>query len=441
MKKPKNAQILLSSFRIVRDVLHCICIGMPARRAAYIQEKTEEDKLHFIRRKSLNMKIGLFSDTYYPEINGVATSCLTLKRELTRRGHEVHVFAPKCRGWEEHQEENTHYIASAPFLVLKDRNFAFPSPITSWEATKLDFDIVHTNSEFVMGYFGRHVAKSNGSIRIHTYHTIWEEYTYYVTHGVADEAARKVARKYSKWWCNKVDRIIAPTGKTLGLLYDYGVKTPMDIIPSGMDIARFAPERHDGAERSRYREECGVLEGERVLLNIGRLSKEKNIEQIMRVFPRLHAVHPDVRLVIVGEGPMRENLEKMAKDLGVGSYVTFTGPKPWEKIDSYYAMGDVFVSASRSETQGLTYVEAMASGLCVCAVFDECLCGVIEDGVSGILTDEDDESLLIGLLRAFSPEGTEIARRAPQHARPFSTEVFAERVEACYLRAIEETRR
>jgi len=387
------------------------------------------------------MKIGLFSDTFYPEINGVATSCLSLHRELTRRGHEVHVFAPKCRGWEDNQQETFHYIASAPFLVLKDRNFAFPGPITSWEATKLDFDIVHTNSEFVMGYFGRHVAKSNDSVLVHTYHTIWEEYTYYITHGVADEAARKVARKYSQWWCNKFDRIIAPTGKTLGLLYDYGVRAPTDIIPSGMDIARFAPERHDAFERTAIRNECGVLPGERVLLNIGRISKEKNLEQIMRVFPKLHEQHPDVRFVIVGEGPMREQLTKMAAELGVADHVTFAGPKPWEKIDSYYAMGDVFVSASRSETQGLTYVEAMASGLCVCAVFDECLRGVIEDGVSGILTEETDEALLDGLLRAFSDEGPRIAAAAPAHAAPFSTETFAERIEACYLRAIEDAKK
>ena len=166
-----------------------------------------------------HMKIGLFTDTFYPEINGVATSVFMLHRELTRRGHEVHVFAPKCRGWEEYQQDTVHYIASAPLLVLKDRNCAFPTPLTSWEATKLDFDIVHTNSEFVMGHFGRHVARANDSALIHTYHTIWEEYTYYITHGVADEAARKVARKYSQWWCNRFDRIIAPTGKALGLLY------------------------------------------------------------------------------------------------------------------------------------------------------------------------------------------------------------------------------
>ena len=138
---------------------------------------------------------------------------------------------------------------------------------------------------------------------------------------------------------------------------------------------------------------------------------------------------------------MREPLTKMAAELGVADHVKFAGPKPWEKIDSYYAMGDVFVSASHSETQGLTYVEAMASGLCVCAVFDECLRGVIEDGVSGILTDETDEALLEGLLRAFSDEGSRIAASAPMHAAPFSTETFAEKIEACYLRAIVDARK
>ena len=382
------------------------------------------------------MKIGLFSDTFYPEINGVATSCLNLQRELMRRGHEVHVFAPKCKGWEEHQSAYVHYINSAPFIALKDRNMAFPGPLKTWEATKLDFDVVHTNSEFVMGYFGRLVAMSNGSALVHTYHTIWEDYTYYLTHGLADEAARKVARKYSSWWCNRVDRIIAPTGKTYGLLYDYGVRTPVDVIPSGMDIARFSPSRHSEEERAKTREEYGVLPGERVLLNIGRLAKEKNIEQVMRVFPRLLETYPDVRFVIVGEGPQRELLGKMAHDMGIGDHVTLTGPKPWESIDRYYAMGDVFVSASHSETQGLTYIEAMASGLCVCAVYDSCLDGVITDGVSGILSDETDEALLHALRRSFSEEGSAIAKRAADYAQPYSLESFAAKVEESYELAI-----
>ena len=222
------------------------------------------------------MKIGLFTDTFYPEINGVATSCLNLQRELTRRGHEVHVYAPKCKGWEENQRENVHYLASAPLLVLKDRNFAFPTPLTSWEAEKIDFDVVHTNSEFVMGMFGHHVAGSLGCAQVHTYHTVWEDYTYYITHGVADEAARRIARKYSQWWCNRFDRVITPTGKTLDLLRKYGVATPIDIIPSGMDIARFDPARHGEQERLETRRECGLPERAPLLLNIGRIAKECN---------------------------------------------------------------------------------------------------------------------------------------------------------------------
>ncbi len=393
------------------------------------------------RGSTLTMKIGLFSDTFYPEINGVATSCLTLAQELTRRGHEVHVFAPKCKGSEKIQNANYHYLPSAPFIALKDRNVAFPTLFARWEAEKMDFDVVHTHSEFVMGHFGLHVAKSIGCAVVHTYHTAWEDYTYYLTHGVGDEAVRKITRRYSQWWCNRVDRVITPTGKTLDLLRKYGVEAPIDIIPSGMDIERFAPEKHSEQERQRIRQECGVKPGERVLLNIGRIAKEKNLEQVMRVFPKLHEACPDVRFVIVGEGPMKEELMLMAREAGVEEAVTLTGPKPWEHIDQYYAMGDVFCSASHSETQGLTYVEAMASGLCVCAVDDPCLNGVVQNGVSGILSGEDDEALLAALIRAFGREGREIAAHAAEYAKPFSTEGFVTKVEKCYEKAVDERKK
>lgn len=382
------------------------------------------------------MRIGLFTDTFYPEINGVATSCLTLERELTRRGHEVHVFAPKCKGWEAHARERVHYVASAPLLVLRDRNVAFPNPIVSRVAEQMRFDVVHTNSEFVMGFFGHHVAARLGCALVHTYHTVWEDYTYYVTHGVADEAARKLARRYSQWWCNRFSRVIVPTVKTRELLTRYGVAAPIDVIPSGMDLARFAPERHDEAQRLAAREDCGVRPGERVLLNIGRIAREKNLTQVMRVFARLHERLPDVRFVIVGEGPMTGELREQALSLGVSDAVTLAGPRPWEQIDRYYAMGDVFASASHSETQGLTYVEAMASGLCVCAVNDPCLDGVIEDGVSGVLCGDTDDELLDALLRAFSDEGRRIAKDAPAHAEPFGMAAFARKVEGCYRQAV-----
>ena len=386
------------------------------------------------------MRIGLFTDTYYPEINGVATSCLMLRRELLNMGHEVYVFAPRCRGWREHREAGVYYIASAPLLLLRDRNFAVPTPQLLARMRRLRLDVVHTHSEFILGMLGHHAAKRLSCALVHTYHTAWEDYTFYLTHGHGDEAARSFARRYSKWWCNRFDRVIAPTGKTRDLLRTYGVSAPIDIIPSGMDIGRFSPVRHSREERERLRASCGVLPGERVLLYLGRMAREKNLEQVLRAFALARPSLPDVRFVLIGEGPMRDELPALAAGLGVADAVSVVGPKPWEEIDRWYAVGDVFCSASHSETQGLTYVEAMASGLCVCAEKDPCLSGVIEDGVNGILSEPGEEALSLALIRAFGGEGRETASRAAEAAQGFGARRFAERVEETYRRAVEDHR-
>ncbi len=387
------------------------------------------------------MIIGIFTDTFYPEVNGVATSCLNLYQELQRRGHTVHVYAPKCKGWEEFQSDTVHYLESKQFILLKDRNVALPGMGTIRQALDMHFDVVHTNSEFIVGFLGTYIARHTGCIRIHTYHTVWEDYTYYITHGIGDNTAKNFAKRYSEWWCDRFDRVIVPTAKTENLLRQYGVETPIDIIPSGMDLRRFAPEKHSAEERAATRAECGIPEGKRVLLNIGRLAKEKNLEKILRVFPELHRRLPDVQLVIIGEGPLKQTLQEQAETLGVADSVSIVGAKPWEKIDRYYAIGDVFVSASHSETQGLTYIEAAASGLCVCAVDDPCLLGVFRDGVSAVLSGDSDEQLLESLMLSFSPVGGRIRRNAVEAARPYSTEQFAQRVECCYMTALSERRR
>ena len=198
------------------------------------------------------MKIGIFTDTFYPEVNGVATSCLNLYKELEHRGHEVHVYAPKCKGWESFQSDRLHYLESAQFLLLKDRNVALPGYGTIRQALEMRFDVVHTNSEFVMGFLGRYVARHTGCARVHTYHTVWEDYTYYITHGVGDSAAKNLTKRYSEWWCDRFDRVVVPTAKTENLLRQYGVEAPIDIIPSGMDLGRFSPERHSAEEKADF---------------------------------------------------------------------------------------------------------------------------------------------------------------------------------------------
>ena len=384
------------------------------------------------------MKIAFFTDTFYPEVNGVAASCLTLKRALEKRGHEVHVFAPRSRVKDAVQDPRVHLLPSMPFFLLKDRNVTFYSGNALRRMAAMGFDVVHTHSEFAAGILGLRVGLAGGAALVHTYHTAWEDYTTYVSHGVkpVDKAVKGFSRKYSRWWCNRFDRVVTPTAKTRDLLIGYGERTDIDIIPSGMDLGRFAPERHPASEREAIRLECGVKPGERVLLNIGRLAPEKNLSRLLRVFPDLLKVHPEVRFVIIGEGPSRKELAEEAGRLGVGNSVTLTGPKPWDDIDKYYAIGDVFASCSHSETQGLTYIEAMASGLCVTAARDACLDGVLEDGVNGLLAEDTKESLLAALCRAFGDEGEAIRTRAPESVRRYGTQAFAEAIERCYEQAM-----
>ena len=275
------------------------------------------------------MIIGIFTDTFYPEVNGVATSCLNLYQQLQKRGHTVHVYAPKCKGWEALQSDTVHYLESAQFILLKDRNVAFPGMGTIRQALDMHFDVVHTNSEFVMGFLGTYIARHTGCVRVHTYHTVWEDYTYYVTHGLGDNTAKSFAKKYSEWWCDRFDRVIVPTAKTENLLRQYGVEAPIDIIPSGMDLGRFSPE--------------------------------KNHLFLLEVFAGYLRSDPAARLLLVGDGAMQEQIRRRAEALGLGEKVIFAGRT--DRVERYYAAMDVFAMPSVFEGFGLAAAEAQANGL------------------------------------------------------------------------------
>ncbi len=379
------------------------------------------------------MRIGLFTDSYWPEINGVATSVLTLFHQLTALGHEVHVFAPGTKSTP--REKNVHIIASTPLIFLKDRRSMMLDPMLIRRVNRYRFDVIHTHSEYLVGMLGRLAAKMQHCTCLHTYHTAWEDYTYYVTRGVADAQARKLAGKVSAVWCNHCDQIIAPTVKIEDKLRAYGVTTPIDVIPTGLNIARFAPALHDVAQRQARRKDCGVPDGSRVILYIGRIAKEKNLEVILQAMPEVFSAKPHAVLVLIGEGPWIDKLKKLADSLGISDRVLFPGPRPWNDIDQFYAMGDVFVSASKSETQGLTYIEAMASGLCVVAQDDPCLAGVIEHGKNGLLFTKP-SGIAPALLTALSSDGHALGQAAQHTAQQYSQEAFARRMLELYQRTL-----
>ncbi len=383
------------------------------------------------------MKIGLFTDTFSPEINGVATSTLLLRNELRRRGHRVFVFTttnPDAPGI----DPGTFRLPSVPLIVLPSRRVGmFYHPRLADMIQRTGLDIVHTQTEFSLGFFGRMMAGATGAAHVHTYHTIYEEYTHYITRGLFDGQSKKAARMYSRFFCNGCERVLTPSEKTRDLLQEYGVTRPIDIVPTGVDTQKFDPAKFDEASRRQLRAELGIREDARVVLNVGRVSKEKNLQTVLRGLPPLFKRHPDAVMLLVGGGPYIDTLREIAREEGIGERVIFAGEQPWDSIGRFYALGDAFISASTSETQGVVYIEAMSAGLPVVAKTDPVVEGLVRDGETGLLFDEGRE--IAGALERVLYDrelAAAVSKGAMQTAKLNSLETFGDRVEQAYEKAI-----
>lgn len=335
------------------------------------------------------MNIGLFTDTYVPQINGVATSTLLLSNELTKLGHNVYIFTtsdPQARI----PQARVFRLPSMPVIFLKTHRLALlypPKLLLKMKSMKLD--LIHTQSEFPLGIFGKIVADFYKLPHVHTYHTMYEDYVHYIAKGYL--ITPKMAQGYSRIYCNGADAVIAPAQKTIDSLIDYGVTKPLHLIPTGINFAPFERGRFSDEELRAAKAEIGVNENDPIVITIARVAKEKSIDVVIAAMPKLLERIPNAKFVIVGPGPYREELESQARKLQVSDSVIFTGPRPWEIIGKYYQLGDVFVTASTSETQGLTYSESIAAGVPVVVKKDRSHEGIIIDGESGYIFEKDED--------------------------------------------------
>lgn len=302
------------------------------------------------------MNIGIFTDTYFPQVSGVATSIKTLKMALEEKGHSVYIFTTTDPHVDKDAvEPNIFRFASVPFVSFTDRRIAVRGLFHAYQVAKeLDLDIVHTQTEFSMGYIGKFVAKNLKIPCLHTYHTMYEDYLHYVLNG-------KLLRPYhvkqmSKAFLYHMSGIVAPSERVSGTLNRYGIKAPIRIIPTGVDISRY--EQQVTVD---VRAALGIRPEQPVLLSLSRVAYEKRIDILIDALPKLVAQKPNLMLVIVGEGPAREDLEAQVARLQMIDHVIFTGMVDNDDVTNYYHMADLFVSASDSESQGLTYIEAMAA--------------------------------------------------------------------------------
>ncbi len=379
------------------------------------------------------MKVLITSDWYAPVINGVVTSVLLLQRELEKLGHEVRVVT-LSNNLHSYKDGNVYYMGSVsankiyPGARLKiNRNRSMLHELVDWRP-----DVIHSQCEFSSFRVAYALSSRLGVPIVHTYHTVYEDYTHYFSPSV--RVGKAVVSVFSRWICGRTACVVAPSKKVENLLRDYGVRCRIEVIPTGVDLGAYRQEPDEERMASLRRRWC--LNGDRtVLLYLGRMAKEKNLEQLIDQIAA--AGRRDVTLLLVGDGPDREEVLDYAREKGLD--VVFTGMVPHGEVADYYRLGDLFVTASTSETQGLTYFEALAAGVPVLCRRDPCVDGVVEDGVNG--WQYEDSRTFGEHLSAFCADAAlreQMSRAARESAEKFSAEAFGAAAARLYASVQEE---
>lgn len=379
------------------------------------------------------MKVLITSDWNVNAVNGVVTSILNLKEELEKRGHEVRLLTLSS-SFRNEQKGDTYTIGSmsAEWVYHMARVRIRPGHRILEKIYEWKPDIVHSQCEFSSFFMAKTIASKLGIPLVHTCHTVYEDYVGYVLHFFRKFGVHTV-RQIFQFCSRRSDVFIAPTNKVKNLLEAYPVYCPVTVIPTGIKIKSFGKKIDDDGKKA-LRESIGIGE-RRMLLFLGRLGKEKNVSELLSFIS--HLKREDVSFVIVGDGPYRETLEKEARNMGLEKpSVVFVGMVPPEEVSKWYQTADLFVNASLSETQGLTYIEALASSLPLLVRKDPCLDGVVENSVDGWEYENEDEFMHY-LDTYLSSDTTGMRRNAENKAREFSSALFAERIEKLYLEEIE----
>ena len=382
------------------------------------------------------MNIALFCDSYKPYISGVTVSVEILAKQLKSLGHTVYVFAPDYPGALD--EENVFRFPSLPTFYPGFR-IAIPfSPKISRKLKSLDMDIVHCHSPFQLGLLGRRVAKKRGRPFVYTLHTLFDKYIHYAPF-IPGPVAKKLMAEHIKRFCASASRVIVPSNYVRDHLLELGVTPRLEVVPTGVDI-----EAANALTGKGIRKKYGIPEDVVVLMYAGRLTKEKNLPFLLQSFKLINEEIPKIFLMIVAGGPMRKELEDLAKELRIFERVVFCGEVAHPDIFDHFAASDIFVFSSTTETQGLVIAEAFSKGLPAVAVSASGVNEAIEDGVNGYLVKKEPEEFAKKVLWLIQNEGERkrMGNNALKAAKErFSSLAYAKKVEKIYCECYTELKR
>ena len=333
------------------------------------------------------MRIAFFTDTYWPQINGISENIDTLRRQLENMGHEVYIVAPKSSGYKE-TDGHVFRLTGVRYVKNPEQRMIIPIPEKDLRMLlRKKFDIVHIHTLGTAGFLGWEFAQLRDIPCVVTYHTLLNRYAHYFLKGKILKP--KVYEVGSRIFCNLCDLVVAPTQRVKDELTSYGVKKDIEVVSGGIELERFK-KRESGFLRNKI----GLNRKDKIILYLGRLGKEKNIAFIIKSLEKLLKREKDTYLAIVGGGPEKEVLEDLVLSLGLKQKVLFTGFIERINVPNIYSDSDIFVFASNTETQGLTVPEAMAAGLPVVVVSDPAFEDIVFDERTGLVSDGDESEFV-----------------------------------------------
>lgn len=388
------------------------------------------------------MKVGLFTDVYPPYVNGVSTSVLMLKRSLENLGHEVFVVTVN--------NENLHYkyeeggkVIKIPGLPLGIYDYRISGiyPLRAInKIKKWKLDVIHSHTEFGVGTFARILSKQLEIPLVHTYHTMYEDYIYYITKGYFDGASKKILEYLTLFYCDQtISELVVPTKKTYDLFKEkYKVNRNVHIVPTGIEVEKFYAENFKQKDITELKAKVGLKKEDFVLMFVGRIASEKNIEFLLDAQKDLIKKYSNIKLLVVGDGPDLEKHKKEVQSSKLKDNVIFTGKVPLAEVALYYQLGDVFVTASKTETQGLTVIEAMASSMPVVCIEDESFMNTVIPDLNGeMFKNKKDYKKIIFDLHDDKDKLKRLKQQAKINGSMNSSKYYGERIENVYKIAIE----
>lgn len=389
------------------------------------------------------MKIGIFTDTYYPDANGVAQSVEVLSKRLIELKNSVYIFCPG-KNLTIQKEGNIIRIPGLEVKKLYGYKISQPlHPLLEQEVKDLHLDIIHAETEFGVGTMGNIIAHRLNIPLVRTYHTDYVDYTHYFINedlGLIYKGAKDLVSLWAKGYGDSCLRLMTPSNKTKEGLLLANIKTPIEVVPNGIDLNRFNNKNFSINDINNLKKSLNIKDDEKIFIYVGRIAEEKRVNLLIDAIKDIKNYKLKIKLLIVGLGTAYDKLVKYVKENKLDDYIIFTGKVDPNAVPLYYHIADYFISASTSETQGLTYIEALSSGLPLIVAYDDVLSDLVEEGINGYFFNDlkECETKIIKSYNLSNSEYSNMKDNAIKSTKKFDDFTFAYKTLEIYEEVVEE---